>query len=574
MITLRVVSYNGRPPAQIQESTFDELGGSLGRADTNALVLPDPKRYVSRIHARIAYRAGGYVIRNVSTASPVQINGAALESEREARLAAGDRILIGEYLLEVLPDIQAGGTPEQPLTASSAPASGLSSLPKDDPLALFGQPATDPFAEGPPPAGRPQKPDRQAYSRSDDVHILPAHETIPTSFDPFAEPVASISPFSEGADPQRRPPDRDLGPLPAPSQNIDQLFGLRPEEAAEPFPGDHPLAEPSNVPERAASLDPLVALGAVRAKKAPAAAERDDAMEIHAAFTPPPASFPEPPACGQKDALYSWDETGSAPSDQIRTVVVPAPVQADEAAPHAGQQAQPARAERVGSAASASPPETVPAVPHAHAAEAELLRAFLAGAGVSSLPMPGALTPESMNMVGQLLRASTQGMLDLLLARALIKREIRAEVTMIVARENNPLKFSPSVEVALAYLLSPRGQGFMDPAAAITDACNDLRAHQFGVMAGMRAALDGVLRRFDPGQLEQRLTEKSIIDTVVPMHRKAKLWELFTDFYGDLTREAQDDFHNLFGREFLRAYEAQLDKLDKNGPATPGAGKL
>jgi type VI secretion system FHA domain protein len=201
------------------------------------------------------------------------------------------------------------------------------------------------------------------------------------------------------------------------------------------------------------------------------------------------------------------------------------------------------------------------------------MRAFLAGAGVPDLDMQEAMSPELMNRIGQLLRTSTQGTLDLLLARALIKREVRAEVTMIVARENNPLKFSPNVDVALSHLLAPRGQGFMSPTAAMKDACDDLRAHQFGFMAGMRAALDGVLRRFDPAQLEQRLTDKSFVDSMLPMNRKAKLWSLFAELYADINKEAQDDFHALFGKEFLRAYESQLDKLDKQGRETPNSGK-
>ena len=32
------------------------------------------------------------------------------------------------------------------------------------------------------------------------------------------------------------------------------------------------------------------------------------------------------------------------------------------------------------------------------------------------------------------------------------------------------------------------------------DAYDDLRAHQFGFLAGMRAALEGMLKRFDPAR--------------------------------------------------------------------------
>jgi FHA domain-containing protein len=196
----------------------------------------------------------------------------------------------------------------------------------------------------------------------------------------------------------------------------------------------------------------------------------------------------------------------------------------------------------------------------------DLLAALLSGLGAPNLRME-ALTPEAMHLIGQLLRESMRGAVELLVARAALKREMRAEMTMIVARENNPLKFSPTVEVALQHLLGPQTPGFMAPAPAVRDAFDDLRAHQMGVMAGMRAALEGVLKRFDPQQLEGKLTHRSAISTLIPATRKAKLWESFQELFAQLQTEAQDDFDELFGRAFLRAYEDQLDRLHgESGP--------
>jgi FHA domain-containing protein len=192
----------------------------------------------------------------------------------------------------------------------------------------------------------------------------------------------------------------------------------------------------------------------------------------------------------------------------------------------------------------------------------ELLRAFQAGTGVKQLQLPKGLTPEVMNLVGQLLRESIQGTLELLVARAVTKREIRArDITILVARENNPLKHSVTLEAALNTLLSSQPQGFMPPAAAMRDAYRDLRSHQFGVMAGMRAALTGVLERFDPARLERRLAQRGAIDALMPGGRRARLWEMFEQLYAEISKEAEDDFEMLFGRAFLKAYEAQIAKL-------------
>ena len=199
-------------------------------------------------------------------------------------------------------------------------------------------------------------------------------------------------------------------------------------------------------------------------------------------------------------------------------------------------------------------------MPRTASNDAALIAALLQGLGAPGVRIES-LSPELMLLIGQLLRESTRGAVELLLARTALKREMRAQVTMIVARENNPLKFSPSVEMALQHLLSPTTPGFMPAASAVRDAFNDLRAHQLGVMAGMKAALDGVLQRFDPQQLEAQLSSRSTLSNLIPSSRKAKLWELFQQLFGQLSSEAQDDFDELFGKAFLRAYEAQLDRL-------------
>ncbi len=587
MITIKILSFNGQPPGQPVQSDFDEMGGTIGRADGNALVLPDPERYVSRHHATIAYRAGHYVIRDLSSASPVHVNGQPLGNGREGVLADGDEIRIGGYTLRVLGDMPNPAKAQPPPVA--APAGVQPAAPRDDPLAMFGQSGADPFADLPTP-GTPAPATRNPAGSDRDRNARPgARETIPAGFDPFADvmaPLPSAQSLDEPANPARLPDDFNLGLAPASSQNIDQLFGLNAGQSADPFAVGHPLGDPGNRTDRSSSLDPLVAMGAVPAPLPIPETQRDDAMEIRAAFIPPSVSFtgvqpePEPVPVAQprsaaapqdrSSMLFSWDAPEHLTADgEFKTVIVASAPQAAPAPVAPRQQEAPPAS--ISQTDHVVPPTQAPSQPQAavpgpgFASEDELLHAFLVGAGVPDLDMRGPLSPHMMTTIGQLLRTSTQGTLDLLLARALIKREVRADVTMIVARENNPLKFSPNVEVALSHLLAPRGQGFMSPVAAVKDACDDLRAHQFGFMAGMRAALDGVLRRFDPAQLEQRLSDKSIVDAMLPINRKAKLWSLFAELYADITREAQDDFHALFGKEFLRAYESQLDLLEKNG---------
>ncbi|MEC7258194.1 MAG: type VI secretion system-associated FHA domain protein, partial [Pseudomonadota bacterium] len=43
--------------------------------------------------------------------------------------------------------------------------------------------------------------------------------------------------------------------------------------------------------------------------------------------------------------------------------------------------------------------------------------------------------------------------------------------------------------------------------------------------------------------------------------KKARYWEVYEKLYAEISDQAENDFHDLFSREFARAYKAQLDKL-------------
>ncbi len=233
-------------------------------------------------------------------------------------------------------------------------------------------------------------------------------------------------------------------------------------------------------------------------------------------------------------------------------VVAPAPVSAPVATPAASTAAAVASAQaatRTG-ASSDTPADT-----------RALWAAFCEGAGIHFTP-PQGLNPDLMRVIGQLLHHTVDGSLKLVAARAATKQEMRAEVTVIQARRNNPLKFSPDTVSAMEQLLQPPLRGFMSGPEAVADAMDDLLGHTIGTMVGMRAALEGVLARFEPDALEAKLVGRSMLDSLLPMNRRAKLWELYLQHYEAVKAEAQDDFHNLFGRAFLQAYEEQLDRLD------------
>jgi FHA domain-containing protein/type VI secretion system protein len=356
----------------------------------------------------------------------------------------------------------------------------------------------DPFADLLLPAER-------SASRPDPV--IPSHV-------PPAAPIPQI-PELPGPDP--------LAGLRGREPSIDELFGLKSSGASDLLAPDISSGRPLT-PSHASGgvVDPLDILAGT-VKPIPPPSVPDHGLEL---FTPyaPPAAKPEPVLKPRAEPAPSAPQPNAPPAP------IGPPTQPISAAPPGPQ-------------------------------EQMLLRAFLKGVGIPGIQSAKSLTPETMEAIGKLLREAVHGTLDLLRARGLTKSEMRADVTMIMAQDNNPLKFSPTVEAALTHLLAPQMHGFMPPLRAMKDAYDDLRAHQLGLLAGMRAALEEVFARFAPQELAKRLSDQSMLDDLLPMNRKAKLWDLFLERHAAVSGEAREDFNAAFGKAFRRAYEAQIKQL-------------
>jgi len=259
--------------------------------------------------------------------------------------------------------------------------------------------------------------------------------------------------------------------------------------------------------------------------------------------TQPPAARPPAIAPDQAERLFNESTFlgGDQPVAAKKPMAQPAPMPEETFIP----QKKPA----------AAPPAPV-------TGPSDALRAFLEGAGLPPKELPPREADRMLRDCGAILRAAIDGIMMLLLARAEMRKEFdTGERTMVAARDNNPLRMMSDPREAMDFLFDPgeRTDGFLDPVQAVSDACEDLRSHERALMAGMRAAVLGALRRFDPPALE-RAFEKNAKGFSLSS-RKAKLWEAFVAGQEKLSRDAQEDFNKAFGRDFMGAYQAELRRL-------------
>ncbi|AJX34581.1 type VI secretion system-associated FHA domain protein TagH [Burkholderia oklahomensis] len=195
----------------------------------------------------------------------------------------------------------------------------------------------------------------------------------------------------------------------------------------------------------------------------------------------------------------------------------------------------------------------------APAAPETLLQAFFEGAGLDTAAEPHHWSAEQLFIAGQLLALFANGTVELLSSRSILKREVKADMTMLLDRENNPLKLLPDGSAVLRQMFGLPLPGFMSPQSAVSDAFQDLHAHQIGMVAGMRAALMDLLTRFSPQRLRERDAAPQWYEKRLPVLYKARLWDRYTTTHRDTLFAIEDDFASVFGKAFLAAYDAEVE---------------
>ncbi|MFS2223787.1 type VI secretion system-associated FHA domain protein TagH [Pantoea sp. B65] len=190
-----------------------------------------------------------------------------------------------------------------------------------------------------------------------------------------------------------------------------------------------------------------------------------------------------------------------------------------------------------------------------------LIRALLEGMGLDSSHNSSLCSEEDMRMTGRMLSLFSQGTVALLSSRSILKRGVKAEMTMILNEANNPFKILPSGKTVLMQMYQSQMPGFMQPEQAVRDALVDLQAHQLGMIAGIRAIIAAMLQSFNPQRLEESARRDGILPKIsFTTSRKAAMWDYFVRNYQNTSGEIEDDFHTLFGEAFLHAYDVEVNQ--------------
>ena len=162
--------------------------------------------------------------------------------------------------------------------------------------------------------------------------------------------------------------------------------------------------------------------------------------------------------------------------------------------------------------------------------------------------------------IGRSFRTMADGYRELLESRRDVKIALGLGATQVESG-SNPLKFVRDAGASVDAILRPKASGFMSGVSAVEDSVRALQKHQVALVGGVKVSMKTALDAFDPATLEKKLTKKGL-SQIIPMKRKAELWERFVENYAEFADEANDNIKRLIGKDLERLYG------DSGGPAS------
>ena len=204
----------------------------------------------------------------------------------------------------------------------------------------------------------------------------------------------------------------------------------------------------------------------------------------------------------------------------------------------------------------------------------DLFDSFLDGLGINRVELhPSINRPEMMLTAGHVLREFVKGTTDLLASRANLKNTFRLDQTTVLPRQNNPMKFSENTNDLLKQLLIGDEGEYLAAEDAVREVCRDLINHQNAFIDAMNSAFIEFADRFDPAELQEGF-DRTMGKNLFGFMSKMKYWQLYSDLYPIMTEKGGGRFPQMFGEEFVRAYERQVaeyQRHDRDGTLPSGS---
>jgi len=501
-LTLNIVSFNSQPYSEKKAVVIEEEG-TIGRSDSNSLMLEDENKMISRRHAVIESKNGVYTLTDSSLAGTYIDDASEPLNNESVQLTDGMAIRIGEYSI---------------VCQISQESSSFAADESDELLSDIGMDVKNPFA------------DEEISEQIEDNGLL---NTIDND---FANPFFDI----ENKEPEN-----------------NSLLEPSLPEFEEGFLGGHE----SNALLDQVSLDTNDIsietgndlLGSIPRNEIDQGLIDANVSSLNDSFVPaePVESMP-PPEQGEMPDDFNFEDFFSADAEpssvEVEKIIKPLAVEPAKPAEQVEQVEQEPEPKIVAE----QPLAPTPSEKQSPSNQQQLLQAFLTGVELNSKFIEFDNPEQQMSRIGAMFRRFVDNTVAVLRNRSEFKSLFRVSVTTIKRADNNPLKFAVTTDEAIKHLINDGQGGFKESVDSIDEGFNDLLNHQLAMQAGIQASLADILRQFDPAMVEKQYNEGLVLQ------KKTKCWNNYCDTYRRLSESAVEDF---YGDAFSEAYEKQMKQL-------------
>ncbi|MGF1702370.1 type VI secretion system-associated FHA domain protein TagH [Photobacterium makurazakiensis] len=186
------------------------------------------------------------------------------------------------------------------------------------------------------------------------------------------------------------------------------------------------------------------------------------------------------------------------------------------------------------------------------------MNAFIQGLGINSQMIPKENNEKWWYELGNSMQHLMVGVMDILHSRSEFKHNNRLNQTLFKRQENNPLKFSATLDDAIHNLFNQNSTSFLTPEYAIKEIFSDMKNHEKALLAGVDGAVSGTMKLLSPESISDKNSHDSFWAGIKLSRLKSNDWQSYEVIYNRLLQELEETESPFYYDDFYKSYELYL----------------
>jgi type VI secretion system protein ImpI len=183
----------------------------------------------------------------------------------------------------------------------------------------------------------------------------------------------------------------------------------------------------------------------------------------------------------------------------------------------------------------------------------KLISSFLNGLSVNEKLSAELQNEDTWQRMGECFKLFLEGSMDLIRQRTNIKNQLKLNHTTFKVEQNNPLKFSATIDDVVQNLFVRNSASFLPANEAVKESFVDTKLHEQGLLAGATGALNGLLEQLSPDGIKAQSNNGGLLSSL-PAYGGASSWRIYNELYADITDDVKAKGVLAFSDDFLKAY--------------------